>query len=88
MRVLGAPVQTDVEHDLEYLAIVRVAWAADHIKTSMWQGPGRVREKLRVLHMGVFLVVSWASGTRHWSGVELRGLQTVQARMARRLVGS
>lgn len=41
----------------------------------------------RRLHLGVLPVLAWASGARHWTSMELHGLQTIQVWMTRRIAG-
>lgn len=53
LRVLGSPVQTDGERDLEYTEIFRGTWGAFHCKQSLWQVPGHVHEHIHLFHLGV-----------------------------------
>lgn len=87
LRALCSPVQTEGEHDLEYSEMLRATWGAFLSNKCLWQVPGNVQEHIHVLHLGVFQVREWASGTRHWTSVELRGLQIVRVWMTRRIAG-
>lgn len=60
------------------------ALKALHAKAPLRRSRGHLHAKIRILRPGVFLVFAWASGTRHWTALELQKLKALQVRMTRR----
>lgn len=71
MRVVGAHVQPVGGHHAEFKEAGRVAWAAFHAKKSLWNAPGQLLSRVRVLQCTVFARLFWTAGTRHWTAAEI-----------------
>lgn len=84
MNMVGVYVQPDGGYHWEYKEAGRLAWAAFHAKNILWNAPGQLLNKLRVLHLTVFASFACTAGTRQWTAAELEGRRTLQVRRARR----
>lgn len=78
-RLLGATLQVGSQCSGEFDEVQRKCWVAFHMRRSFWRTRAHAFEKMRMLHMCVFLVLSWCSASRFWNRQELAAARTMQA---------
>lgn len=71
MKVVGAYVQPDGGHRLDFKEVGRVAWAAFNAKKDSLNAPGQLLSKVRVLHFTVFASLAWTAA-------ECQGIRTLR----------
>lgn len=71
------------KHGEEFRLLVQLAWTSFHSKRPLWRARGPWLQKL---HLLVYPMVGWSTGSRHWTSVELRQLRSVQMRMTRHIL--
>lgn len=84
LTLLGATIQIGTSHQAEWEATKHKCWIALNLPRRFWRVRGRAQEKMRILHMCVFPVLSWCSGSRHWTQGELISAYSMQLQMSRR----
>lgn len=70
MRVLGAEVQMQAEHEAELTQVLSEAWAAFHAKGRLLRIEGSLHAKLRIMQLSVYASFASASGARRWTAGE------------------
>lgn len=87
MHILGAPVSTTADLELEFAEIIAKGLQTLHSKAPFWRSGGSKGARLKVLHLSasVDACFSWASGTRHWTAGELQQVRSLQLKMSRRI---
>lgn len=77
-KVLGSFVQIGPKLSQERDAVRRSCWAAFHMRRNFWRTRGHVVQKICMLHLSIFPVLSWCAFTRYWIKRELAEGRTMQ----------
>lgn len=84
VRLFGETVQMGTTHSGEWELVRRKTRSAHHLRKRFWRVKGHAAEKLRMLHLIVFLVIRWCAGACFWRQHELKSARTLQLHMCRR----